>query len=213
MASYVFNTPSGTPGALTRPQETIVEPGVILDNVNLNYGDPVLVDSSGIFEPIVAGTPVSTIYGFLSRNAPSIAGNGATTFNSGVPNVDATQGIATLGFMNAVCVFGSPFRGQAVYVRNLAGSSIYRFGALSNTNVDGTFSLLPNAIWYGNGIDSNQVGEIRFSFQLPAFVDSGGTIGGYPVVLTSPMAGDLLTFTGTSWLNIPQSELGTGISY
>ena len=58
----------------------------------------------------------------LARTAPSISGfSGNEDFGVATPNTKTPQAIVVMGFMNVKCTFGTPKRGEMVYICSTAG--------------------------------------------------------------------------------------------
>ena len=122
MTSFLYRAPSGVAGDVTRPDDTVVEPGLLnAAQAPTAFGAPVKL-VSGKFEKIAASDAAAVFAGILSRIAPSIAGDTAQTFAGGTPNTDSVQGIVVEGYVNVVCTIGTPVRGDTVYMRVVAAS-------------------------------------------------------------------------------------------
>lgn len=122
MTSILYRASSGVAGDVTRPDDTVVEPGLLnAAKAPTAFGAPVKI-VSGKFEKIEASDAATVFAGVLSRIAPSIAGDTAQTFASGTPNTNSVQGIVVKGYVNVVCTIGTPARGGTVYMRVVAGA-------------------------------------------------------------------------------------------
>lgn len=120
MTSYLYRAPAGIAGDISRPDDTIVESGLLnAAEAPTAFGAPVKV-VSGKFEKIAASDTAAVFYGILSRIAPSIAGDLTETFAGGTPNTDSVQGIVREGYVNVACTIGTPARGGVVYMRVVA---------------------------------------------------------------------------------------------
>lgn len=132
MTSFLYRAPSGIAGDVTRPDDTVVEPGLINSaQAPTAFGAPVKL-VSGKIEKIAASDLASVFAGILSRIAPSIAGDLAETFAGGTPNTESVQGIVTEGFVNVACTIGTPVRGDIVRMRVVADTG-KAVGALEAT--------------------------------------------------------------------------------
>ena len=162
MTSFLYRAPSGVAGDVTRPDDTIVEPGLLnAAKAPTAFGAPVKI-VSGKFEAIEASDTAAVFYGILSRVAPSIAGDLTQTFASGTPNVESVQGIVVKGYVNVVCTQGTPVRGGAVYMRVTAATG-KAVGDLEAT-ADGVNNVaLPGVTWAVDGKDASNVTEIRIA--------------------------------------------------
>ena len=160
MTSFLYRAPSGVAGDVTRPDSTIVEPGLLnAAESPTAFGVPVkLVD--GKFEKIASSDTATVFAGVLSRIAPSIAGDTAQNFASGTPNSSSVQGIVVYGYINVLCPVGTPVRGGIVYMRVTAASGKF-VGDLEATS-DTTLSVaLVDVAWATDGKDSGNIAEIR----------------------------------------------------
>lgn len=167
--SILYTAPAGIAGAITRVDDTTVEPGFLAaSGAPTLFGQPVKVETgTGKFLLMGAGSVAGDFYGILIREVPSI-GNSATLqgFADGGPNPSSAHGIAVRGYMNVVCPQGTPVRGGAVYVRVVdggAGKAVGQFEAVSDTT---NSVLIPELSWAVNGKEaSTNIAEIRINAQ------------------------------------------------
>lgn len=162
MTSILYRASSGVAGDVTRPDNTVVESGLLnASNAPDAFGAPVKL-VSGKFEAIEAGDAAADFAGILTRIAPAIAGDLVETYAGGTPNTDSVQGIAVEGYVNVVCTIGTPARGGVVYLRVVADTG-KAIGDLEAT-ADGTDNVaLSGVVWAVGGKDSSNVTEIRIS--------------------------------------------------
>lgn len=159
MTSFIFRAPSGVPGDVTRPDDTIVEPGTInASAAPQSYGVAVKM-VSGKIEAFAAADTADLFYGILSRSAPAIAGNTNESFGSGVPNPDAIQGIVRKGYVNVTCAAGDPVRGAKVWLR-VVESLPSLVGDFETAEVVGETVELQNVTWALEGKDADGVTEV-----------------------------------------------------
>lgn len=160
MTSFLYRAPSGIAGDVTRPDNTVVEPGLLnAAQAPTVFGGPVKI-VSGKFEKIAPSDAAAAFSGVLSRITPSISGDTAQTFASGAPNTDSVQGIIVSGYCNVLCPVGVPARGGVVYMRVVAatGKLVGDFEATA----DGSNNVaLANVTWASDGKDTGNVSEIR----------------------------------------------------
>lgn len=160
MTSFLYRAPSGVAGDVTRPDDTVIESGLLnAAAVPSAFGAPVKI-VSGKFEKIAESDTAAVFYGILSRVAPSIAGDLTETFAGGTPNADAVQGIVVSGYVNVVCTIGTPERGGIVYMRVVAatGKVVGDFEATA----DGVNNVaLTGVVWGVDGKDASNITEIR----------------------------------------------------
>jgi len=169
MTAYLYKAPAGIAGAITRVDDTTVEPGFIAAaNGPTLFGQPVKVDvATGKFLLMGLTSVAADFYGILIREVPSIS-NSATLqgFNDGGPNIVSAHGIAVKGYVNVVCGQGTPTRGLAVYVRVVdggVGKPVGQFEAVA----DGVNSVpVPKLTWAANGRDTanGNIAEVRIGF-------------------------------------------------
>lgn len=120
MTSILYRASSGVAGDVTRPDNTVVEPGLLnAAKAPTAFGAPVKI-VSGKFEAIEASNAATVFYGILSRIAPSIAGDLVQTYAGGTPNAESVQGVVRKGYVNVVCTIGTPVRNDAVHMRIVA---------------------------------------------------------------------------------------------
>lgn len=156
MTAILYRAPAGVAGDITRPDDTIVESGLLsTENAPAAFGVAVKVTSGGKFQAMAAGDTAADFYGILTRVAPSIAGDLAQGFDDGTPNVAAPQGIAVKGYVCVKCAEGTPERGAKVFARAVGG--VFSFCASSGS---GQIEV-PDAIWASGGKDENGLAEIR----------------------------------------------------
>lgn len=169
MGSILYTAPAGIAGAITRVDDTTVEPGFFAAaNFPTLFGQPVKVEAgTGKFLLMGASSVVGDFYGVVAREVPSLGtATAGQLFGQGGPNPAYAHGIVTRGFMNVLCVVGTPVRGQPVYVRIVdagAGKAVGQFEATA----DGANNLLiPGLSWAVNGKEaSTNVAEIRLDRQ------------------------------------------------
>lgn len=162
MTSYLYRAPAGVAGDVTRPDNTVVEPGLLNPSAAPTaFGAPVKL-VSGKFEKIASGDAASVFAGVLSRVAPSIAGDLAQTFAGGTPNTASVQGIVVKGYMNVVCTQGTPVRGGAVYVRVTADTGKL-VGDFETAADSGKCVAITGATWAVDGKDATNIAEIRIA--------------------------------------------------
>lgn len=213
--SMIFSVPGGPPGSLITQCPSFTETADLDYSLgsNLQFGTPLkALSSTGQLAAFQAGDATGLLYGFLVRYVPSASGGQNFSYNRGAQDSTYSASVLIAGSMRVVCVAGTPVRGQNVWMRNLPGSSLYQIGDLATSPVDSTFSVVPNVIWLTNGVDPQNIAILRI-FPTTPILESGGEIGGYPVVLTDIQPGDMIMFTGTAFVNIPQSDITAGSVY
>lgn len=162
MTSILYRASSGVAGDVTRPDNTVIEPGLLnAAKAPAAFGTPVKI-VSGKFEKIEASDAATVFYGVLTRIAPSISGDLNQTFSGGTPNTTTVQGIAREGYVNVVCPVGTPVRGGQVYMRITADTGKY-VGDFETAADSGKCVALTGVTWAVGGKDSSNVTEIRIA--------------------------------------------------
>ena len=162
MTSILYRASSGVAGDVTRPDNTVVESGLLnAAQAPGAFGAPVKL-VSGKFEKIAASDAATVFAGILSRIAPSIAGDLVQTYAGGTPNADSVQGIVVKGYVNVVCTQGTPARGGQVYMRITADTGKL-VGDLETAADTGKCVALSGVTWAVDGKDANNVTEIRIA--------------------------------------------------
>lgn len=162
MTSYLYRAPAGVAGDVTRPDDTVVEPGLLnAAKAPTAFGAPVKI-VSGKFEKIEASDAATVFYGVLSRVAPSIAGDLVQTYAGGTPNTASVQGIVREGYVNVVCTQGTPARGGQVFMRVTAdtGKAVGDFETAADS---GKCVALTGVTWAVDGKDASNIAEIRIA--------------------------------------------------
>lgn len=165
MVSYLYDAPAGVVGAITRVDNTVVEPGMLdATTPPTAFGQPVKINpATGKFQLMGAAAVAGDFYGILTRIVPSISGTLGQAFADGAPNADQIQGIATRGYVNVACVIGTPVRDGIVYVRIVDGGAGKPVGQYEAT-ADGANSVaVTELVWATNGKDSTNIAEVRIA--------------------------------------------------
>lgn len=168
MSVYLFNAPAGFPGDVSRPDESNVEPAMLVALASVfaqSYGIPVKYVAGGI-QQINSGDVATVFAGILVRGVPFQADSSASDSDinsSGVPKSDQVQGAMVRGYAMVKCIAGTPARGGVVYMQSVAHS-----GAVpGDFRADGTDSgnavalTATQAEWASDGTDSGLIAEIR----------------------------------------------------
>ena len=162
MTSFLYRAPAGVAGDVTRPDDTIVESGLLnAAQAPTAFGAPVKL-VSGKFEKIASGDTAAVFAGVLSRVAPSIAGDLVQTYAGGTPNTASVQGIVREGYVNVVCAQGTPVRGDQVYMRTTAATG-KAVGDFETTADSGACVALTGVTWAVDGKDASNIAEIRIA--------------------------------------------------
>lgn len=170
--AYTFSAPTGIAGAITRPDESVVEPAQLFPvstTYPSSYGIGMKYTTGGI-QAFNTGSEAATAFaGVLVREVPSISGlvaDDTTANGTGSPwanNVPA--GLCTRGYINVLCVYGTPTRGGTVYLRIVATSNNETVGTFDATSDSSNNVALTatQAEWASDGKDANNNAELRIA--------------------------------------------------
>lgn len=169
MTAFLYKAPAGIAGAITRVDDSTVEPGYIAAaNGPTLFGQPVKVEAgTGKFLLMGLTSVAGDFYGILIREVPSISGGSPTaqTFADGTPNPLAFHGVLVKGYCNVICGTGTPVRGGAVYVRIVDGGVGKPVGSYEATADGANSVLVPELSWAINGREATtNIAEIRVNF-------------------------------------------------
>jgi hypothetical protein len=169
MTSYLYQAPAGVAGDITRVDESNVEPANLIANGSPStypqaYGIPVKYATGGVAK-FVTGDVAADFAGVLVREVPQISGNTNQGFDDTIPNPDQVTGVCVRGYVNVLCVVGTPARGGVVYVQSTANGGV----AVGAFRADGTDSgnavalSLTQASWASDGKDADNNAELRIA--------------------------------------------------
>lgn len=172
MVSYLYASPSGVPGDVTRVDDSNVEPVMLVSPFPTNYGLPMkyAAGATGQAEcvtPLVAADSASVFCGILVRAVPGISGSSVNeNFDTFLPNSAEPQGLLVRGYASVFVNSGSPVRGSIVGVVVTASAGhpagVFETGITGN-NVGLTGTIVGNVTWAADGVDSNGYGEVRIA--------------------------------------------------
>jgi hypothetical protein len=169
MTAYLYSAPAGVPGDITRADETNVEPAMLIAHSGTfaqAYGIPVQYVAGGVQQ--FNGSEAATAFaGVLVREVPSISGSigSDSVLQPTVPYPLQIQGVAVRGYVNVLCVAGTPARGGVVYIQVTANNGV----AVGSFRADGTDSgnavalTATQAEWATDGVDSTLNAELRIA--------------------------------------------------
>jgi hypothetical protein len=162
--AYTFQAPAGVPGDITRVDESSVEPAMLVAVAAVfaqSYGIAMVYASGGISQ-VGAGFAAADFAGVLVRQAPGISesGDGLT---GNIPMAVQVQGLLVRGYINVLCVYGTPTRGGVVYVRTISTSNNTQLGTFDATSdsSNNVALTLTQATWAADGKDANNNAELR----------------------------------------------------
>ncbi|CAB4149668.1 hypothetical protein UFOVP558_17 [uncultured Caudovirales phage] len=165
MSAYLYQAPCGVPGDVTRPDESNVEPAMLIAISAVyaqKFGIPMKYATGGISQ-IASGDAATVFAGILVRQAPGISGNALSGLDDTTPNPDQVQGLLVRGYGNVRVFAGTPARGGVVYMQVTANGG----AVVGDLRADGTDSgnavALTNtqASWATDGKDADGNAEIR----------------------------------------------------
>jgi hypothetical protein len=164
--AYTFQAPAGVPGDITRPDETNTEPAMLIA-VSAVYAQSfgiAMVYATGGISQVGAGFAAADFAGVLVRQAPGISesGDGLT---GNIPNAVQVQALVVRGYVNVLCVYGTPARGGLVYVRTVSTSNNTSLGTFDATSDSSNNVVLTvaQATWASDGKDANNNAELRIA--------------------------------------------------
>lgn len=168
MTSYLYRAPAGVAGDITRPDESNVEPAMLIAASSVfaqAYGIPMKYVAGGI-QQFNGGAEVAADFaGVLAREAPGIADTNAQTLAAYVPYSEVPQGLLVRGYVSVLCAVGTPARGGVVYVQIIANGGV----AVGSFRADGVDSgnaialTATQAEWATDGKDSDSFAELRIA--------------------------------------------------
>lgn len=165
--SYTFSAPNGVPGDITRPDESNIEPAMLVAVSTVfaqAFGIPVKYVAGGIQQFNGGGETAASFAGVLIREVPQQAGaTDLGQFNGTIPNPLQPQGLCVRGYVSILCAAGTPARGGVVYVQIVANGGI-GVGAFRADGTDGGNAVALTATqaeWATDGVDSAGNAELR----------------------------------------------------
>lgn len=166
--AYLYTAPSGFPGGISRPDESNVEPALLvaLASVYANrFGQAMRYVTGGI-QQFTAALTKADFAGVLVREVPGIGASSASDTEDlalgGTPNPDQVQGLLVRGYIMVKCTAGTPARGGIVYVRIVSATDrpIGAFEAASDSSNSVALDAV-QAEWASDGVDANGMAELR----------------------------------------------------
>lgn len=173
MTSFLYGSPSGVPGDITRQDFSRVEPANLVAPFPTNFGQPmkyaVGANGSGV-TPMVAADVATAFAGILTRAVPGISQSSVNeSFNTFQPNQSEPNGLCVSGYVSVLvnALGGTPVRGQPVFlvVTASAGHPAGTFETTANggNNIPLTGTLVGNVTWAVDGVDSFFNAEVRIN--------------------------------------------------
>lgn len=166
MVSYLYQSPAGIPGEITRADESNVEPAFLITPFPSNYGVAMKYATGGI-TPFAAADAAAVFAGVLVRSVPGISQSSSNeAVNTFQPNQSEVQGLCDRGYISVFVNAGTPVRGQVVGIVQTAsgGHPAGSFEvATTGNNVPLSGTIVGNVTWAVDGVDANGFGEIRIA--------------------------------------------------
>jgi hypothetical protein len=173
-AAFTFRAGAGFPGAVTRQENSIIEPCLIDASAPpVLYGVPVLIDptTQGV-RPIVTAdtTGLTSFYGVLVRTFPTSQAS-ATNFGNtplggaGVPPTSGPCDILISGYINVQVPVGSAVatKNGAVFVWVAASTGSHVMGGFETAASGGNTAAIGGTTHFNGGQDANGVIELVFN--------------------------------------------------
>lgn len=165
--AYTFQAPAGVPGDITRPDESNTEPAMLIaiSTVYAQSFGIAMVYATGGISQVGSGFAAADFAGVLVRQAPGIDGGNGDALTGTIPNAVQVQALIVRGYVNVLCVYGTPARGGIVYVRSISTSNntlVGTFDATSDSSNNVALSLT-QASWASDGKDANNNAELRLA--------------------------------------------------
>ena len=169
-AAFTFRAGAGFPGAISRQENSSIEPVLIDASAPpLLYGVPVVIDptTQGI-RPIVAGdSALTTIFGILVRPFPtsqfSVSNFGNTPLGgAGVPPTSGPADVLTRGYI-IVSVVGATKKDSLVDIWFAASSGSHVQGGFEGVHTGGSSLSLPLNTYFNGVPDANGLVELAFN--------------------------------------------------
>lgn len=165
MPAYLKTAPNGVAGDVTRPDETNVEPAMLVAASSVfaqAFGIPMKYVAGGIQQFNGGAETPADFAGILVREVPSISGNTLSGFDDNIPNPDQVQGLAVRGYVSVKCITGTPARGGAVFVQIVANGG-RTVGSFATTDDGANAIQLDNVTWATTGKDADNNAELRIA--------------------------------------------------
>lgn len=160
MVAFTYRMPSGIPGDVTRPSNSIIEP-ISADSAAPFTAYGVFMKTvSGKAQPIASGDAATVINGVLVRPYPSNAAASAP-LGSATPPTSGVLDRLVRGYITVKLSQGTAARDAAVYVRVTADTG-KAVGDIETAADSGKCVAVTNCVFMGAADASGNV-EIRFN--------------------------------------------------
>lgn len=163
--AYLKQAPTGVPGDITRPDESNVEPAMLVAASSVyaqSFGIPMKYVVGGIQQFNGGAETAPDFAGVLVREVPSISGSVTAGLTDNTPYPAVPQGLLVRGYINVFCQHGTPVRGAPPYIQIIASGGI-PVGAF-RADADGGNAVVLTATqaeWASDGLDASGNAELR----------------------------------------------------
>lgn len=174
-AAFTFRAGAGFPGAVTRQENSTIEPVVLnASNPPLLYGIPMLIDTSGgnagVVRPYGTSDTATSFYGVLVRPFPTSQAS-ATNFGNtplggaGVPPTSGPADLLVRGYINVQVPVGQTLavKNGTVYVWVAASSGAHVLGGFEAVSSGSTVTIALSNARFNGPQDANGIIELAFS--------------------------------------------------
>lgn len=166
--SYTYSAPNGVPGDITRPDESNVEPIMLVAVASVypsDFGGPLKYVAGGAQQFNGGAETAASFAGVLVREVPQQAAIGDTgQFTGTAPNPVQPQGMCVRGYVSVVCAHGTPARGGVVYIQIIANGGVAVGAFRADADGGNTVALTAaQAEWASDGLDSSGNAELRIA--------------------------------------------------
>lgn len=157
----------GYPGNISRNADAIIMNRIVKsDSANINFGDPVILNSDNTYSKFGATGTAESFAGIAVREVKQSTDyfNSAQGFYAPGQPCDA----ASRGTLTVTCNVGTPTAGGAVYVRITANGAIPNgvVGGFEAAADGANTILLTGAKWTTGKMDANRVAEVTLTQRI-----------------------------------------------
>ena len=166
--SYTYSAPNGVPGDVTRPDESNIEPAMLVAASTVYaqaFGIPMKYVAGGVQQFNGGAETAPDFCGVLIREVPQQAAIGDTgQFTGTLPNPVQPQGLLVRGYVSVICAHGTPARGGVVYVQIIANAGVAVGSFRADSDGGHAIALTATqAEWATDGLDANGNAELRIA--------------------------------------------------
>lgn len=165
MTSYLYQSPTGVPGDITRTDESNVEPAmqIVQGSAYPKVGNGVKYATGGIQLP--SADAATAFAGVMVREVPGISNSSAddASLSPQTPWIKIPAGLLVRGYVTVICAAGTPARGGVVYWQVTDNGSIKagQFRADGTDSGNAVALTATQAEWATDGVDADLNAELR----------------------------------------------------